>query len=71
MYDKLREAMEREQVTQRCIAQLLGSHYNTVYARLNGRTKKDFSVQEAALIHITWFRQYDFMELFYTTDEKL
>ena len=64
MYGKLKEAMEREGVTQRCVARLLGVHYNTICARLHGRTKKDFSVQEAALIYATWFSQYDFMELF-------
>ena len=65
MYDKLRVAMRREHVTQRNIAELLGVHYNTVYAKLNQRQTNDFTVSDAALIHSTWFRDYDFAELFY------
>lgn len=63
--------MNVERVTKTAISDLLGIHFNTVTAKIEGETTSEknmyqvgFTFIEAVLIHKAFFRQYDFEWLF-------
>lgn len=66
MYERLVAAMATKGVTQRMIADAIGTHYNTVCRKINGES--DFEVREAQKIYRIWFREYDFTQLFTPTE---
>ena len=71
LYPNLSKAMKSESVTKTDIANLLGIHFNTVTAKLEGETTSEkniyqvgFTFIEAVLIRKAYFRHYDFQWLF-------
>ncbi len=71
LYPNLSKAMKKEGTTKTDIANLLGIHFNTVTAKLDGETTSDkntyqigFTLIEAVLIQRTFFKSYDLKWLF-------
>lgn len=71
LYPNLNKAMKSDSVTKTDISNLLGIHFNTVTAKLEGETTSEknkyqvgFTFIEAVLIHKAFFRHYDFKWLF-------
>lgn len=67
MYSTLTRAMLDKGITQRMIANIIGCHYNTVNAKMTGRS--DFTLEEARIIHREFFAELNFTELFTNTDQ--
>ncbi len=59
---KLQEAMQKNGITNKMIADLLGVHRNTVSNKVFG--KKEFNWSEVKLIHDTFFPEYSIRDLF-------
>lgn len=66
IYRELSRAMISKGITQRMIADAINCHYNTVNAKLTG--KSDFTLEEARKIHQAYFEDRSFAELFTATD---
>lgn len=70
LYPNLIAAMKKEDVTKTDVANLLGIHFNTVTAKLEGESTTDkplqvgFTFIEAVTIKRTFFKSYDLTWLF-------
>lgn len=71
LYPNLTRAMRIEGVSKNDIADLLGIHFNTVTAKLEGETTSHknkyqigFTFIEATTIYRAYFSNYDFLQLF-------
>lgn len=71
LYPNLASAMAKEKVTKTDISNLLGIHFNTVTAKLEGETlstKRNYQVGftaiEAIVLRNTFFKSYDLAWLF-------
>ena len=71
LYPNLVKAMKDEGVTKTDIANLLGLHFNTVIAKLEGETSSSkavyqvgFTLIEAVMIKNIFFKRYDLAWLF-------
>lgn len=71
LYPNLVSAMAKEKVTKTDIANLLGIHFNTVTAKIEGETTSDkrnyqvgFTAIEAIVLRDTFFKSYDLTWLF-------
>lgn len=71
LYPNLVSAMTKEKVTKTDIANLLGIHFNTVTAKMEGETTSDkrsyqigFTAIEAIILRDTFFKSYDLTWLF-------
>ena len=71
LYPNLIKAMKDEGVTKTDIANLLGLHFNTVTAKMEGETTSNravyqvgFTLIEAVMIKNIFFKRYDLSWLF-------
>lgn len=77
LYPNLIKAMKNESVTKTDLANLLGVHFNTITAKLEGETTSDkhtyqigFTLIEAVIIQKTFFKHYDFKWIFDFSQEE-
>lgn len=72
LYPNLEKAMRKEDITKIDLANLLGLHFNTVTAKLEGETTSSkattyqigFTLIEAVMIRNIFFKEYDLNWLF-------
>lgn len=65
VYSNLKAEMSRKNISNEDVSRLLGVHRNSVYNKLN--CESSFSIEEAILIHKTFFPTLD-MKYLFTTD---